>query len=352
LGGIAATDRYVIFGDRDVLNFGDVFRCLNAADGTPLWTVEYPAVGELDYGNSPRATPLIHDDLVYLHGAFGDLNCVRLQTGEVVWARNLRLDFSASDKLVWGTCSSPLIVDGKLIVNPGTNEASLAALAPKTGAVIWKTPGAAAGFGSLIAARLGGVLQVVGHDRASLGGWDAETGKRLWKLVPAIEGDFNVPTPVVVGDRLLVTTENNGTRLYAFQDDGTIVPEPVASNDDLRPDMSTPVVIGNRAFCVWGGLYCLDIADGLKTRWTGNEEVFGNYGAVIADKERLLVVGRGGQLVLIDATGEAFRVISTLPVFGDADEEFYSHPALVGSRLYLRGSRSLVCIELDPAHFP
>jgi outer membrane protein assembly factor BamB/ABC-type phosphate/phosphonate transport system substrate-binding protein len=346
LGGIAATDRYVIFGDRDTLDFCDVFHCLSAADGTPLWSVEYPAVGELDYGNSPRATPLIHGDFVFLHGAFGDLHCVRLQTGETVWARNLRLDFNASDKMVWGMCSSPLIVDGKLIVNPGTPEASLAALDPRTGEVIWQTPGDLAGFGSLIAGRLGGVLQIVGHDRRSLGGWDAETGRRLWKLVPPIEGDFNVPTPVIVGDRLLITTENNGTRLYAFEDGGKIVAEPVAQNDELAPDMSTPVVVGSRVFCVWGELFCLDAADGLKTRWTGADEAFGIYGAVIASGQRVLAIGRGGQLVLADTNGDRFQMLSKLKVFGDAREEFYSHPALVGNRLYIRGTRSIVCLEL------
>ena len=44
--------------------------------------------------------------------------------------------------------------------------------------------------------------------------WDPE-----WRLVPPRRNDFNVPTPVPVGDKLLVSTENNGTstvtdRLY------------------------------------------------------------------------------------------------------------------------------------------
>jgi len=33
-----------------------------------LWQLEYPAVGKLDYGNSPRATPLIHQGKVYVLG--------------------------------------------------------------------------------------------------------------------------------------------------------------------------------------------------------------------------------------------------------------------------------------------
>ena len=346
LGGVAATEKYVLIGDRDLDNFADVFRCYLAADGTPLWTVQYPAIGKLDYGNTPRATPLIQGQYAYLFGAFGDLHCVRLETGEIVWMKNLRIEFGDTSKLVWGACSSPLWADGKLIVNPGAPAASLAALDPETGDVIWKTPGGLAGFGSLILATFGGVQQIVGHDRMSLGGWDLATGKRLWQLVPPNDGDFNVPTPIQVADRLLVTTENNGTRLYAFDAQGKILPTPVAQNDDLTPDISTPVVVRDRVFCVCRALYCLDLQRDLKAQWIGTDAAFRNYAAVIGNDDRLLVIGAGGELVLVDARSERFDVVSRCRVWDEGQAELYAHPALVGRRLYLRGESALACLAL------
>ena len=73
-----------------------------------------------------------------------------------------------------------------------------------------------------------------------------------------------MPTPIVVGDRLLVCSENQGTRLYGFNPDGKIDPRPLAVNPDLAPDCHTPVVVGDRVFGVWSGLYCLDLKSGLK----------------------------------------------------------------------------------------
>ena len=346
LGGLAATDKVVILGDRDLDNTCDVFRCFSAADGAPLWTVQYPALGKLDYGNSPRATPLIHGDYVYLFGAFGDLHCVRWDTGEIVWMKNLPIEFGDTTKLVWGTCSSPLLADGKLIVNPGAPDASLAALNPLTGEVLWQTPGQPAGFGSLIVATLGGVRQIVGHDRTSLGGWELATGKRLWKLVPPNERDFNVPTPVQVGDQLLVTTEHNGTRLYGFDRQGILLPQPVAQNEDLSPDISTPVVVHDRVYCIWKDLYCLDLKSGLKTLWTGADPAFRDHGIILATDERLLVVGAGGQLLLVDARSARYAVLARLRVFDDGGTDCYAHPAVVGRRLYLRGETTLVCLAL------
>lgn len=43
-----------------------------------------------------------------------------------------------------------------------------------------------------------------------------------------------MPTPIAVGDKLFVATENNGSRLYGFGPDGRISPKPVAANPPRR----------------------------------------------------------------------------------------------------------------------
>jgi ABC-type phosphate/phosphonate transport system substrate-binding protein/outer membrane protein assembly factor BamB len=353
LGGIAATDRFVVLGDRDLTNNFDEFRCHDAVTGDVLWTVQYPAMGQLDYDNTPRATPLIHENRAYLFGAFGDLTCVELDTGLSLWQKNVIKEFGGEKELVWGTCSSPLIVDGKLIVNPGGENASVVALDPKTGDAIWQSPGGRHAYASFIVATLGGVRQLVGYDQATLGGWDIATGSRLWTLKPPHDGDFNVPTPVAVDGKLLVTTESNYTRLYEFGSKGQIIAEPIALYKELAPDMSTPVVVGTRLFCVCGHLYCLDITNGLKPVWIGDDDAFGDYAPLIASEDRLLTVGLGGELILIDPKADKFTVLSRLTLFEDDQSkqtQFLSHPALVGTRLYLRGERELVCVELAPVN--
>jgi outer membrane protein assembly factor BamB len=348
LGGIAATRDRVIFGDRGLDNQTDVFRCLSASDGKVQWVLEYLAPGELDYGPSPRATPLIDGERVILLGAFGDLHCVDIATGNVIWKKNIYRDFGLNTRPTWGACSSPLIVDHRLIVNPGAKTASLVALDPETGKTLWQTPGADAAYGSFIAGKFGGRLQIVGHDAVSLGGWDVKTGQRLWTVVPEYTGDFNVPTPLAVAGQLLVTTENNGTRLYDFDTQGIIIPQPVALNEELSPDMSSPIQIGDQVYCVWNDMYCLNRKNGLKTDWNASDQAFGDYAAVITDSRRILVVGKGGRLVLVDVNPQQFKVNSRLDLFPDPGREnIYSHCALVGNRLYLRGESELICVDLS-----
>ncbi|HYO23705.1 MAG TPA: PQQ-binding-like beta-propeller repeat protein [Lacipirellulaceae bacterium] len=349
LGGLAATESHVILGDRDGSNRADVFRCLDATTGVEIWTVSYPAPGQLDYDNCPRAAPLIHQGRVYLFGAFGDLTCADLQTGAVVWRVNVRLKFLAIDRLPWGTCSSPLLVDDVIVVNPGAPLASLVGLDAATGAVRWKTPGEPQGHGSLIVATLGGVRQIVGHTQKGLHGWDPADGRELWTLEPPVPGDFNVPTPVAIGDRLLVCSENNGTRLFAFDAAGRILRTPVATDEDVAPQLSTPVAVGSRAYCVDRRLYAWDTSAGLAPLPGLSDEAFAEFGPLFATAERLLVQGRGGEMLLVDAMGEAPRIVSRWAPAAGSDEreaELLSSPALVGTRLFVRLDAEVVCVDL------
>ncbi|MFQ6035535.1 MAG: PhnD/SsuA/transferrin family substrate-binding protein [Sedimentisphaerales bacterium] len=344
LSGIAATSDYVIVADKDNQNELDIFRCLDADTGKQVWAIEYPAAGEMDFSNSPRANPVIHQGLTYLLGAFGDLHCVELDTGRVVWKKNIVKDVAA-ELPAWGMCSTPLIVDDKLIVNPGAADASIVALDRRTGRVIWKTPGEPAAYSSLILGTFGNVQQIVGYDAISLGGWNPNSGRRLWKLLPKEEGDFNVPTPINVDGKLLVATENNGTRLYAFHKDGKIQPKPLAHNLDFTPDSSTPVVTNGLVFGCFGGLFCLDLENELRTLYSVDDDAFYDYASLIAGNDHVLITTVEGELVLLQVAGNRYTLQSRLRLFEDT--EVWSHPALIGNRLYIRNRTELCCVSLD-----
>ena len=344
LAGLSVSDGRLILAERDFDDERDVYRCLNADNGELLWRVEYPARGQLDYGQSPRAAPVIHQGRAYLLGAFGELRCVDVTNGKLLWKRNLPREFKAALP-TWGMCSPPLVVDDLLIVNPGGAKSSLVALDRVTGRTRWETSGSPAAYSAFICADFGGRRQIVGYDKESLGGWDVKTGSRLWKLVPTTEGDFNVPTPIAVDGGLLVATENNGTRFYRFAPSGQIITEPAAAFAGLSPDTSTPVVTCGRVFGAKDGLHCLGTSNGLKPIWHREETALGDHATLMADGERVLVVTLGGELILLDGRSDTCSILSRLKVF-ESDVEVYSHPALVGSRLYMRGGDSVVCVDL------
>ena len=346
LAGLCVSGGRLILAERDFADEQDVYRCLNADTGELVWLVAFPARGKLDYGQSPRASPVIHEGRAYLLGALGELRCVNVTDGKVIWKRQLPHEFKA-ELPTWGMCSPPLVVDDLLIVNPGGTSASLAALDCATGRTRWTTPGEPAAYAAFICGEFGERRQIVGYDKTSLGGWDVKTGARLWQLVPPMEGDFNVPTPIAVDGGLLVATENNGTRLYRFDSSGRIVTQPTSMSADLKPDTATPVVTAGRVFGAHRGLHCLDLKSSLKPLWHREDPALGDHAALFADAERVLVVTMRGELLLLDAKSERCSILSRLKLFSD-DGDVYSHPALVGTRLFVRGGASVVCVDLQP----
>jgi outer membrane protein assembly factor BamB len=356
LGGLAATRTHLVVGDRDDADRRDVFRCYDTETGEALWELAYDAPGDLDYGNSPRATPLIVNGLVYVLGAMGDVHAVDLVTGEVHWRRNLARDFAVpeSRQSAWGYCSSPLIAEGRLIVNPGAADASVVALDPASGEELWRTPGRPPGYASFVAAYPGGRCQVIGFDDSTFGGWDVCTGERLWTLEPEVGGGFNVPSPVLIeGDttRVLACTENDGTRLHAIDATGRIDPQPQGTSIELAPEMATPVALGHTVYGVQDRLIALDASNGLKVVGTASSAPLATYAAVISGSTSVLAIGNNGQLLMYD--GACGLVSEAAVLEGEArgpQSPVYSHPAIVGTRLFIRLSNELACVELSEQH--
>ncbi len=350
VGGVSATATRVIFSDKTADHLRDVWVCLDAATGKPIWRLEHPAPGKMDYTNSPRAAPVLAEGVAYLLGAYGDIHAVRLDTGKRLWRVSLRA-LSGAATPTWGFCGAPLVADGLVVAQAGGPAASLVALKAETGALVWKISGDSPGYGNLILATLGGHRQVVGHDKTSLGGWDLRTGKRLWRLVPPETGDFNVPTPLPVGARLLVATENNGTRLYRFAVDGTIVPTPEAVCADARPGTASPVAC---AGYIWVstdmGLFCLDAERDLHVVWRGEEPPLQEHASLIAGKTTVLATFLGGRMALLPGRPEQGYKPQLLqglaPTDPNGDVAVWSHPALVGNRLYMRSNLEIVCFSL------
>jgi len=351
LAGLAVADKRVVLADKTPDTRHDAFRCLDAETGKELWCLTYPAPKKMDYDNAPRATPVLHNGFAYLLGAFGDLHCVGLDTGKMIWKRNFTKDFG-SKVPNWGFTSSPLVVDDKLIINPGAPEASLAALDLRTAKVIWTTAGEPPAYAGLILGTFGGRRQIVGYDKKTVGGWDPKTGERLWTLTPKEENDYNVPTPVNVEGKLLLASEMNGTRLYGFDSQGRIIAEPLVENEDFSPDMSSPVVVDDLVFgCGWC-LMCLDLNDGLKTAWESEDEHYGEYCTFIVGNGRVLTTSIDGWLHLLDVTATEHVCVSRIDMFPGMPQKprrTWSHPALVGDRYYVRNQAAAYCFRIRSA---
>jgi len=335
--GISAAEGHVVVADHAKKT--DYYRCYGAAAGKEAWTFSVPNALEMDYGASPRATPAIRRGKVYCLGAAGDLHCLDLKTGKVIWEKDYKKDFGAGRLPTWGHCTAPLIVEDKLIVHPG----DVVALDPATGKTVWRGKAYGPNYSSFAVGTFGGVKQLVGYDSRSLAAWDVKSGERIWELEVDNGKGYIVPAAVVLGEKLLVATEDEDARIYGFDKKGKLIEMPEAENEDLAPEMATPTMQGELILGICEGLVCLDPRSKLKTLWIEeDEDAFYGLSHIVAGRDRALVFGSNGTMVLVKATRKKCTILGTSKLCKDT----WTHPALTGGKIYIRDEKFFYCYEL------
>ena len=122
---------------------------LSEKDGKEIWAVRVAPAHSTSWPQSkegPSCTPTVDGDLLYVVGLAGNLVCLRVTDGKVVWQRNLVADFGGRSPM-WNFRESPLVDGEKVICTPGGPETTMVALNKRTGETIWK---------SLVPDRVGG----------------------------------------------------------------------------------------------------------------------------------------------------------------------------------------------------
>jgi len=344
--GVTAGEGVVVVADSDGRR-NDYYWCFQADTGKELWVAKVRNNRKMAYGSAPRATPCIYKGKVIVLGAFGDLHCYNLKTGKPVWEKLYRKDFGAKPKPPeWGFTTPPLIVDGKLLLLPG----DLIALDPETGKLLWKTRTAGPNYAAILPATVAGKRQVIGYDAATVGGWDLAKGTRLWSAPADNSKGYIVPTPVTVGEKLLLATESESARLFGFDAAGKLQPSPLGTSKSLAPEIATPTVVGKVVLGVTNGLICLDPADKLKTLWTQDEEdAFQGMAHIVANGERAMVFGDKGEMVMIRATAQRCEILGRAKLGGGGKASVvWSHPALADGRIFLRDEKYIYAWEMLP----
>ena len=67
----------------------------NAVSGDLKWKYSYSVKYRDRYGYSagPRASPVISNGMVYVHGVTAFLSCLEVETGKLVWRRDLAKEY-------------------------------------------------------------------------------------------------------------------------------------------------------------------------------------------------------------------------------------------------------------------
>ena len=188
--------------------------CLAVENGTTKWRREVPVVAfEKSHPQHGPATPTPTSDGERIYTVFGSFGILAYDLdGNELWRKPL-----IQEKNLFGTASSPILVDGKLIVLAGTElESRLQSIDKITGQTHWerKRPGPASTWSTPSVGQFQGKAIVHYYEPYHLRACYLDDGTDAWS-VPGL-ADEPITIPLTVNGRVIVTSYNLRTNREAL----------------------------------------------------------------------------------------------------------------------------------------
>ena len=328
--------------------------CINTATGQTVWShSERTRFSEWQGGDGPRATPTVQDGRVYAMGGTGILLCLDAATGRLVWRRSV-LEENGLSNLIWGTSSSPLIVDGLTVITGGRGSgAVLYAYRSADGSPAWISGDGDASYASPILATLAGRRVILSNNATSLTAHDPTTGRILFDHAWGGSKWPKASQPVVLpGDRVFVSGGYGmGCQIIqvktgeAGSDSATetLKTETAWKGITMKTQFNSPGLRNGYLYGLDDGLLaCVDASNGRRIWKDGR---FGS-GQTLIVGDTVVVQNENGTVHACAASPDGFRELGQIAALSS---KTWNQPAVAGRYLLVRNDREAVCWELPAA---
>ena len=390
-----------IFG---MSNRGDdeVVWALSEKDGKELWVKRLgPAFKQQapQGKEGPGCTPTVDGERLYVEGLGGDVACLQVKDGKILWQGSLTRDFGGRAPM-WSYRESPLVDGDKVICTPGSQDAMLVALDKLTGKTIWKSqvpsgpgsgpsgpdgpgggpgsspggpggspggpgggPGGPGGFGgsgaayaSAIAIDFEGQRQYVQLTAKALVGVAASDGKFLWRYDrPANRMGINCSTPIHQDGLVFAASAygaGGGSVKLSKDVNGGVKVEEVYSTRKMQNQHGGMILLDGCLYGANGGneggfLVCLDFKTG-NVLWDERDDAERRApkGSVALADGRLYYRTEKGTMLLIEPNPKQYVERGRFDQPDRSQQPAWTHPVIANGKLYLRDQDLLLCYDV------
>jgi outer membrane protein assembly factor BamB len=311
--------------------------CFDRESGKQLWQSQLERTGLMHKSikNSyASASAACDGHRVYYPWIAGDalwLAAVNLR-GELLWKKEAAPFVSEH-----GYASSPCLYKSLVIVaSDNLGPSFLTALDRKSGEIVWRVPRWTGGsYGTPVVATLAGRDQLLLSGQNSVVSYDPATGNVWWKCQGP--GPSTIGTLAVRDDLAFATcgAPPMVAGVMAIRaDDGR-----VAWQADAMANVPSPLVVGDHLLVTEdrGTIVCFSAESGERI-W--KERLGGNFSASPVLAGDLVYLPNEAGRMFVFRVGAEFELVAEV----DLDDGGFASPVIVGGRIYLRTNDHLYCI--------
>lgn len=349
-------------GGRDKLTGTERLLCLDAKSGEQLWKHEYERAYNLSYPNGPRATPTVDGQHVYLLGAEGDLRCLKVSNGDLVWARQLREEYG-TETPIWGYAAHPLVYQDTLITLAGGEGSAVVALNKSTGEEVWRALTTNdIGYCPPMVHQLGGTPQLIIWHSEAINALNPKTGEVTWSYPLQPRYGMSIAAPQFLGNRMFASGIGETAAMVELDEAG----QPSDTLWQGRPKIgvysgnATALFEAEAIFgsdCGTGQFIAVNPEDGSRY-WatfeltTGGERRASHGTAfVVRHADKHILFSETGELIFAQLSAADFKELGRMQLLEPTGECFgrevvWSHPAFASRCVFARNDQEIVCVGL------
>ncbi len=343
--GIAVAGGYAVTMFSDGKN--DVVAAFDTKSGKEAWRYDLAEYykGHDGSHDGPISTPLIADGKVFALDARGRFAAIDLKTGKEVWKTHLVEDHACA-KPHYGFGTSPIFLDGVVVVQMNSEKAAVSGFDPKTGKLLWSSGADGTNYQSPIQYAWNGATRILAACNKSLFAIDASNGDIIWEQEHAGEGARGLMSLTAVpagADRLfLAYKDDSSSLLQLIREEQGVSSNHVWEDKSIRNSYNVPVYLDGHVYAFSSRfLTCVDVETG-KPKWKARKP---GDGFLILVDGHLVIITKEGSLHIVKATPEKYEEIARVDVF---DDLAWCHPSYSDGAIYVRSLDAIARIDIVP----